>query len=331
MTYSKEIYSQAHKIMEERRRVAQNVAESHTQEIYTKFPQTEELNRKIASCSIYAAKAVLNGSNAKEEISKIAEISRSCQKLQLDILRDNGYPADYMEPHYTCPVCNDTAYVEKNGKTVYCDCFLELLKKCACDEINKLSPLSLCTFDTFNLSYYQYDSNADGVSPYSRMSKIFNYCKNYAKNFDGKGKSIIMRGATGLGKTHLSLAIANEVLNKGYYAVYVSAPSILSKVDRLHFNYEYEEEQRLLDTLINCDLLIIDDLGTEFTTPYSQSTVYNIFNNRLLQNKPVIINTNMTLRELESTYSQRFVSRIIGECDRLDFLGKDIRALKLKI
>ena len=156
----------------------------------------------------------------------------------------------------------------------------------------------------------------------------FNYCKDYASGFNGKGKSILMRGATGLGKTHLSLAIANEVLDKGYYAVYVSAPSIFSQIDRLHFNYKYDEEQRIIDTLLNCDLLIIDDLGTEFTTPYTQSSIYNIFNNRLLMGKPMIINTNMTMRELESAYSQRFVSRIMGECDKLDFVGKDIRAAK---
>ena len=327
MTYSKEIYEKAHNIIEERRRFAENTALRHAEELYDKIPQVEELSRKIASCSIAAAKAVFKGANTKEELEKIAEISSKCQKIQKEILLDNGYPVDYMEPKFTCPLCKDTAYIEQNGKTVYCNCFLELLKKCACDEINKLSPLSLCTFDTFDVNYYPYDT-ADGVVPFTRMSKIRDYCVNYANGFNGKGKSILMRGATGLGKTHLSLAIANEVLNRGYYVVYVSAPSILSQLDRLHFNYKYDEEQRLIDTLLNCDLLIIDDLGTEFSTNYTQSAIYNIFNNRLLARKPVIINTNLTIHELESEYSQRFVSRIMGECDKLDFVGKDIRTLK---
>ncbi|MBR3971517.1 MAG: ATP-binding protein [Ruminococcus sp.] len=328
MTYSKEIYNNAYNIIDERRRFAQDISLRHTEEIYKNFPQVEELSRKISSCSIAAAKAVFKGGSAKKELERIAEISSKCQKLQKDILMDNGYPVDYMEPRYTCSLCKDTGYIEKEGKTVYCSCFLELLKKCACDEINKLSPLSLSTFDTFNLNYYSYDSTPEGVTPYTRMSKIFNYCKNYANSFNGKGKSILMRGATGLGKTHLSLAIANELLNRGYYVVYVSAPSILSQLDRLHFNYKYEDEQRIIETLTSCDLLIIDDLGTEFTTPYTQSAIYNIFNNRILMGKPMIINTNMTMRELESAYSQRFVSRIIGECDKLDFVGKDIRTLK---
>ena len=328
MTYSKEIYKQAYKIIDDRRNFAQEIASKHTEEIYAKLPSVEDVNRRVAACSIDAARAVLKGAKAKSELEKISQISLNLQQLRADILKDNGYPLNYMEPQYTCTQCNDTAYVEKNGKTVYCQCFLDLLKQCACEEINKLSPLKLSTFDNFNLEYYPYDSNTDGVSPYTRMSKIFNYCKNFAKNFNGSGKSIIMRGATGLGKTHLSLAIANEVLNKGYYAVYVSAPSVLSKLHKLHFNHEFEEEQSITDTLCSCDLLIIDDLGTEFPSPFTKATIYNIFNNRLLANKPMIINTNMTIRELESTYSQRFVSRIIGECDRLDFLGKDIRALK---
>lgn len=328
MTYSREIYDMAYGIIDERRRNANSVAQRHTEEIYRVIPEIEEISRKLTSCSIGAAKAVLKGANAKEEIQRLSAISLDLQKRQAKLLTENGYPVDYMEPEYTCPVCNDTAFVEKDSKTVYCDCFLKLLIECSCEQINKLSPLSLSTFDTFSLDYYPYDSNQDGVSPYSRMSKILNFCINYAKSFKGEGKSILMRGATGLGKTHLSLAIANEVLKKGYYAVYISAPSILSKLESLHFNYDNREEEQLIQTLTDCDLLIIDDLGTEFLTPFSKSTIYNIFNNRLLKRKPMIINTNLTVRELQDVYSQRFVSRVIGECDRLDFIGKDIRALK---
>ncbi|MBQ8001213.1 MAG: ATP-binding protein [Ruminococcus sp.] len=328
MTYSREIYDKAYHIIEDRRREAESVAQQHTDRVYREIPELEEISRQLVSCSLGAARAVLKGANTKEELERLAQISSNLQKRQQELLASNGYPANYMEPVYTCPHCNDTAYVEKDGKTVYCDCFLKLLIECSCDEINKLSPLSLSTFDTFKLDYYPYDSNADGVSPYTRMSKILNFCRNYAINFNGEGKSILMRGATGLGKTHLSLAIANEVLQKGYYAVYVSAPSLLARLENSHFNYNSSEEEQLLQTLGDCDLLIIDDLGTEFLTPYSKSTIYNIFNNRLLKRKPMIINTNLTVRELQDVYSQRFVSRIIGECDRLDFIGKDIRALK---
>lgn len=328
MTYSREIFDMAYHIIDDRRSNAQSIAQRHTEEVYREIPEIEEISRRLTSCSIGAARAVLKGSNAKEELERLAQISSDLQKRQEDLLLSHGYPVDYMEPVFTCPHCHDTAYVDKDGKTVYCDCFLKLLIECACNEINKLSPLTLSTFDTFNLDYYPYDSNAEGVSPYSRMSKILNFCKNYARNFTGEGKSILMRGATGLGKTHLSLAIANEVLQKGYYAVYVSAPSLLSRLENSHFDYLSTEEEHLLKTLEDCDLLIIDDLGTEFLSPFSKSTIYNIFNNRLLKRKPMIINTNLTIRELQDIYSQRFVSRIMGECIKLDFIGKDIRALK---
>lgn len=328
MTYSKEIYSNAFKIIDERRAKANADAARKTEEIYNRLPIVEDINRRLTSCSIAAARAVFSGKSVKDELEKLSQISLTLQKNQAEVLTENGYPLDYMEPKFVCSECKDTAYVEKDGKTIYCKCFLELLKKCACDEINKLSPLSLSTFNTFKLEYYPNELTSEGVSAYLRMSKILNYCRNYAKEFNGTGRSILMRGATGLGKTHLSLAIANEVLQSGYYAVYVSAPSVLSKLENAHFNYDNAEEENLMQTLSDCDLLIIDDLGTEFATQYTKAAIYNIFNNRLLKNKPVIINTNMTIRELEATYSQRFVSRVMSECDKLDFIGRDIRAMK---
>lgn len=329
MAYSREIYDKAYSIIDQRRNYAEKVAQQHMEEIYDAIPQIEDMSRQIRSCSLAAARAVVSGGNTKAELEKLAAISSDLQKQQKELMRQNGYPEDYMDAKYSCPVCRDTSYVEIDGKSVYCDCFINLLKECACDEINKLSPLSLSTFDTFDLEYYPKDAG-EGISPFLQMSRIFKYCERYAKDFSQYSRSILMRGATGLGKTHLSLAIANELLQKGFYVVYVSAPSVLSKLENSHFDFNSKEEEQILRTLSDCDLLIIDDLGTEFSSQYTKSTVYNIFNNRLLKNKPSIINTNLTIRELESAYSQRFVSRVIDSCDKLDFVGKDIRASRLK-
>ena len=134
-----------------------------------------------------------------------------------------------------------------------------------------------------------------------------------------------MRGATGLGKTHLSLAIANEVIQNGFGVIYVSAPMLLSTLEKSHFKYDYDTEEETINSLVTCDLLIIDDLGTEFQSSYSTSTIYNIFNSRLLNRKPTIMNTNLTLKDLEKSYSPRFVSRVMGNCAKIDFLGRDIR------
>ena len=135
----------------------------------------------------------------------------------------------------------------------------------------------------------------------------------------------MMRGATGLGKTHLSLAIANEVIQNGFGVIYVSAPMLVSSLEKSHFKYDYDTEEETINSLVTCDLLIIDDLGTEFQSSYSTSTIYNIFNSRLLNRKPTIMNTNLTLKDLEKSYSPRFVSRVMGNCAKIDFLGRDIR------
>lgn len=329
MNYSKNIFKKAYAIAAERQQKANSDAQVRRAQILRDIPEIAEIERELTGISIKTARAVLSGADAKTELTNLKEQSLKLQNRIAFLLNTHGYREDYMEPQYYCPVCSDSTYVEKNGKSLYCQCFLNLLKDCACEEINKLSPLKLSTFDTFSLDYYPYDSNQEGVSPYARMSKILNYCVNYAHNFNENSRSILMRGATGLGKTHLSLAIANEVLSKGFYAVYVSAPSILQELEKAHFNSNSEEEESLRDTLSDCDLLIIDDLGTEFVNQFSKAEIYNIFNNRLLKNKPTIINTNMNLRELGDTYSPRFVSRVLGSCDKLDFIGKDIRAAKL--
>lgn len=329
MSYSNAVYSKAYNILDARRTRAVADAEERKLRIYAEIPRVEAIERELSSCSVKAARAVFAGGNAKELLQSLAEQSAGLRAELEALLQNAGYDKNAMEPQYTCLVCEDKGTVELKNKTVTCNCFKELLKECACAEVNRLSPLTLSTFDSFELAYYSDVEGADGVIPRRRMSQILNYCKAYANNFKTDSKSLLMRGATGLGKTHLSLSIANELLAKGFSVAYVSAPDILFQLERAHFSYEYDKEQDLISTLTDCDLLIIDDLGTEFTTNYTNTQIYNIFNNRILRSKPVIINTNMTIKELENVYSQRFVSRVMGTCDKLDFVGRDIRPQKV--
>lgn len=329
LSYSEAVYSKAYRIMDERRSNAERRAEEIKEEIYEKIPRVKEIEKELQSISINAARAALSGGNAKELILMLKAKSDELRGELKKLIVAEGYAEDAMEVRYNCPVCSDKGMVEQNNvKTVFCQCFLDLLKECACDEVNNLSPLNLSKFEDFDLSYYSEEDTAEGVNPRRRMTQILNYCKAYAKNFKADTRSILMRGATGLGKTHLSLSIANELLEKGFSVAYVSAPDILFQLERAHFSYDYQQEEELLSTLTDCDLLIIDDLGTEFSTNYTNTQIYNIFNNRILRSKPVIINTNLTIKELESAYTQRFVSRIMGTCDKLDFVGKDIRPRK---
>ncbi|MGN0558241.1 MAG: ATP-binding protein [Acutalibacteraceae bacterium] len=331
MGYSKETYQKAKDLIFQRKLKAENDAEIRQQRLFAKIPRAKEITKELTACGTAAARAVVKGGNAKDELEKLKEKSLSLQSELHSLLVLNNLPTDYTEPKYVCKKCCDSGYIEQNNKTITCECMKKALADIACEELNKTSPLTLSTFETFNLDYYSMDVENNSVSPYTRMSKIFSFCKSYANSFSTESGSLLMRGATGLGKTHLSLAIANEIIRKGFSVVYVSAPAILSKLEKLHFSSKYEEESNTEQTLTECDLLIIDDIGTEFSSPFTVAALYNIFNTRILSGKPLILNTNLTISELEKEYSQRFVSRVMGSCTKMDFIGKDVRSIRRKV
>ncbi len=327
MAYSKHIYDIATDKLNMRRNSALGMADFRKNEVYSKIPRLKEIDSELASVGAETAKAVLISGDVVSLLNSLKEKSTSLQKEYKQLLVADGYTEDYLEPVFTCKECNDTGYIELDNKTVVCDCYKKLLSFTACEELNKISPLSLSTFDSFKVDYYSEKPDENGNIPYNRMLKIYDFCLDYAKNFTPDSKGILMKGGTGLGKTHLSLAIANEVLQKGYSVVYVSAPDILSRLEKVHFSYEYDDERELMQSLIECDLLILDDLGTEFSTQFSSTAIYNLFNSRINMGKPVIINTNLSGTELEKNYSCRFVSRVMMSCSVLDFIGEDIRGM----
>lgn len=328
MGFNSSIQKRAADVLFERRITAEKRAERIKEEVFQKCPRARELDRQIAGTGVQAARAVLKGGDVTSEMKKLRDTNLRLQEELKQLLADNGYPSDAFEPKYNCALCGDTGYIEDGNRTVVCKCLKQALVQIACDELNRTAPLALSTFDSFRLDYY--DNRIDpslGMSPYQLMDRILKFCRSYAETFTPNAESILMRGATGLGKTHLSLAIANEVIRRGYGVVYVSAPSVVQKLEKQYFS-RGESDDSLMDLLTDCDLLIIDDLGTEFRTQFSVSQLYNVFNARMLQHKPVIINTNLDLVEMEKAYSHRFVSRISGSSTKLDFVGKDIRVRK---
>lgn len=328
MAYSSNVYKAAADKLFERRIKAERDADRRREEVYSKLPKARELEKEISSCGIKAAKAVISGSDVVAQMKALRDRNLSLQTQLSELLISNGYSESVFEPRYTCKLCNDRGYYEENGKTLVCHCLKQTLISCACDELNRSAPLSLCTFDSFSLDYYSkaVDSRL-GVSPYSQMKKILLYCKKYASDFGKSSESILMKGATGLGKTHLSLAIANEAIRNGYGVIYTSAPSLMQELERQYFS-KNDDSNDFSDMLFDCDLLIVDDLGTEFHSQFSVSQLYNILNSRLLAQKPIIVNTNLSMQELEKVYTERFVSRISGSAQKLDFLGSDIRIRK---
>lgn len=329
MPYSQEIYHIAKERLSERRQQALRMADINREQLFKEIPRLSEINSELLSIGAAIAKAVVtNKPGENEKLRQLSEKSLQLQDEQEKLLEAHHIDKAILEPHYYCAKCGDTGYIEEDNRTTVCDCLQKLMADVASEQLSADLPLSECTFENFNAEYYSKEPDALGKIPYNRMTNIYQYCINYADTFSTHSKSLLMKGGTGLGKTHLSLAIANEVIKKGVSVIYTSAPQILSKLEREHFNYRYHDQEDTFNSLLKCDLLILDDLGTEFVSDFTRSCVYNLFNSRILANKPMIISTNLQLEELITTYSQRFVSRLIGSCDRLDFIGEDIRTAK---
>ncbi|MBR6335494.1 MAG: ATP-binding protein [Clostridia bacterium] len=323
MSYTKKIIDKADEIITARKNRAESIQQVRHTEIVTKIPAVAQYESQLSSCGFDILKAIGMGENAEEYIKELSEMNLKTQEHIREELVKAGYPEDYLEPPYTCKKCGDSGTV--GG--YYCECRKELLAQLNLQELYAVSPAENCRFDNFSLDYYSDDpDDVYGISAKVRMQSILEYCRCYAEDFDLDSGSLYLHGSTGLGKTHLSLAIANVVAAKGYNIIYNSAYNIFSALEKEKFSYSNtgEEEAKVL----NCDLLIIDDLGSEFSSQYSKDALYNIINTRVNTGRPVIISTNLTENELETKYSQRVTSRIIGNYTSLLFVGKDIRQIK---
>lgn len=268
--------------------------------------------------------AVLRSGNARETMEALKNENLSLQKQFADLLAAHGLTRADIEPQYTCKRCEDTGYVD--GRI--CSCYRSLLKQIAYENLNRISPLTLSSFEDFSLLYYS-DVSVNGErSDREQMRNIYDFCRRYADNFKKDSGNLFFTGATGLGKTHLSLAIAAEAINKGFGVVYGTAQTFALALERERFTRTEESGGDTLDLLNDCDLLIIDDLGMEISSSYITATIYNVIDTRITLKKPTIISTNLSMQELEKRYNERFTSRIIGFYDRLIFRGKDIRMKK---
>ena len=317
MAYNERIFSEAEEILKKRRDGAEADAERRREEFFRECPQAEETDARMRSAVLGLVKVIGSGENAREYVEKLKNVNLKARAELEALLRKNGRPADYLAPRYVCPLCGDTGI--RDG--ALCSCHKQLLKQLSYKELSAKSSLSQKSFDDFDLSYYTGDDRA-------RMSRILEFCKNYARDFDQNSRSVLMTGETGLGKTHLSLAIAGAAIERGFGVVYGSVQRLISEVEREHFGRSDKPDGATEDALITCDLLILDDLGAEFTTQFVTAELNSIIGERLQTRRPTIINTNLSLAELQDKYSRRIVSRIAGEYVILKFTGRDVRSLR---
>lgn len=324
MSYSRSTYNLVQARLEKRRRESEEEQMLHRERAFAAIPELISIQASIARCGAEVVGALAKGADSTEYIKQLAARSLDAQRRRRELLQAAGFPTDYLEPHFVCNICSDTGSTDDG----MCPCQRQMLLDAALDEIERFAPIRRSTFDSFSVEYYPDTPNASGVSPKNHMEQIEAFCKAYAMDFSAKSQSLFMHGATGLGKTHLSLAIAEQAIRRGAGVIYGSAPNIFSSLERERFNRQTQNDRYSEQELLESDLVIIDDLGAEFSTQFTVSCVYNIVNTRLLSGKPTIISTNLTPHELEEKYTQRITSRIIGSYVSLMFVGKDIRQLK---
>ena len=324
MGYSSEIYSQSASILADRRKNAIELREKHRDEVREKSPEYIRIEKEMAETGLAVTKVMLSGGDVAPQMQKLRETNIALKMERSELLRLMGLPSDYLDYKFMCKECEDTGFVD--GKI--CQCHLDLLKKLTFDKINEATPLSESTFKRFDVSYYPMETDESGISMRSKMRIILQFCMDYSQSFNLHSKSIFMCGETGLGKTHLGLAIANKVIANGFSVEYGSAQNIFGTLEKEYFSRKEDEKGRYENLILNTDLLIIDDLGAEFSTAFTVASLYNIVNTRLLADKPVIISTNISSEEMESKYTRRITSRIFGNYELLGFVGRDIRQLK---
>lgn len=325
MGYDKKVYEEADRVLMERRNNALRLADEKKQRFFAEYPLAKQLEAQLSADMVNVTRIMLKGGiNLKTALQRVKDENLATQKKLNDIYREAGISEKYLEPEFNCPLCKDLGNIDGT----MCQCYKQLIKEIACNNLNKLSPFKLSTFDSFSLDYYSsVPSENSEMTERERMSKYFEYCKAYARTFGNESRNILMKGNTGLGKTHLSLAVAREVLEKGYGVVYCSTPEILSKLEKEHFNRNGSQEDSE-EMLKDCDLLILDDLGSEFHTSFTKNTIYNLINYRLIHQKATIISTNLEFDEMETIYSKRLISRLYGEYVIMSFVGTDIRQAK---
>lgn len=305
----------------EKRRAADELAELHRREAERKIPELKEINAALGDFTLRVLHASLKGGDVAARVNELRRENRQLRKTRDDLLEAAGFPRDYLQPKRSCPLCEDVGYA---GGSL-CSC----MKKAIMAENAKASGIARLlerqNFETFSLDYYS-DALLPGKTYSARdeMRNILNRCRAYAEDFSDQSPSLLFIGGTGLGKTHLSSAIAKVLLENGFDVLYETVPNVIAAFEKERFLSE--EESVRTARFQEADLLILDDLGTEPQGKSANSVIYNLINSRtLVAGKPTIISTNLSYRQLEAQYDAPTTSRLFGDFDVYVFQGSDVR------
>lgn len=328
MGYSATVVNKIREEYSQKRQRAVDLSLARQNETYAKCPVLREIDLALSMTGLNIYKASLQDCESLEQkIELIKKENNELHKQKRQLLKMNGFSEDYTDIKYECDKCSDTGYIGIN----MCSCMKKALVKEAYCQSGLGKVLEKQTFDNFDITYYPENLTEGKINPRAIMQNIFDKSKNFVKNFGKKEcDNLLFVGSTGLGKTHLTTAIAKGVIDKGFDVVYDSAQNIIRAFEKQRFDSD-ETAVSDVERFFECDLLIIDDLGTEFKNSFTQSALYNLINTRINSGKSMIISTNLDELDLiRKTYDDRITSRLIGSFRTFKFEGKDIRIVKAK-
>lgn len=329
MSIDGRLLSRAREALEERKTENAKELARRREAVYSRLPEVREIELRLRGIMAEVIGAALSrGQDPSEAVGSARVRSLDLQAQRVELLVAAGFRSDYIDESYMCDHCRDTGFV---GGTM-CSCLKKLYDQEMTAELSNLLKLGEETFETFDLSYYSsVPSPETGLSPRDAMEIIYEICRRYAHRFGPNSDNLLFQGGTGLGKTFLSASIARVVSGRGFSVVYDRAVSVLEAFESQRFSRDSEQSgaaSAQVRRYIDCDLLIIDDLGTEMTSAFTGSALYTLINSRLTAGKKTIISTNLGSPELARRYMPQIISRLEGEYLNLRFVGDDIRAIK---
>ncbi|MBQ3515371.1 MAG: ATP-binding protein [Lachnospiraceae bacterium] len=327
MTLQNSQYLEIMKEYDEEQLLHKKELKARQEEVYAKVPEIKELDQELSVGSIAKMKElILSGTSISPE--SIKERNQILREKKKELLKKNGFSADYLEPIFTCRQCKDTGYNENQQK---CTCLNQKIIKKLYAQSYIQRFLETENFDTFDFSYYSQEKEEKfPFSSYENIQNVYHKCKDYVKQFDNNVNNIIFTGSTGVGKTFLAKSIAKDLLDSGHTVLYLSAPKLLEQIlPTLKKGGALDSElQGLSSYIYDAQLLIMDDLGTEYTTSYTITMLQSLLNERQLRNHATIITTNYSIHDIKEQYGERISSRILESFHVFFLYGQDIRYQK---
>ena len=323
MGYSLEVVRRARMQLAQAREDRESENRQHLAEAYAAVPRIREIDLELRKTMVTAAQAAfVSGTDGKEAMEQVKKANLTLQQ-ERQRLAAAHFPEGYLDESPICAKCGGTGYIGSN----MCECLQELCRQEQKRELTFLTG-GKETFNQFKLEYYPERIDPKlGYSPRQIMERCLQKCRKYAYSFEKNSGNLLFSGGTGLGKTFLSACIARVVADRGFSVVYESAPHLFSKLEAAKFS-PTEENRREAAQFGSCDLLIIDDLGTEMPGQFITAALYTLLNDRILSNKPMVVSTNLIMDEIQRRYSPQIASRLRGSFILLPFVGEDIRVLK---